>query len=56
MVKENFSKELFDRDQTSLVRQAIKGMLPKNRLGNAIYSNLHFMQVLIINMTQNLKK
>ena len=34
-------KELFDRDQTSLVRQAIKGMLPKNKLGSAIYSNLH---------------
>ena len=34
-------KELFDRDQTSLVRQAIKGMLPKNKLGNALYSNLH---------------
>ena len=34
-------KELFKRDQTSLVRQAIKGMLPKNKLGNALYSNLH---------------
>jgi len=34
-------KELFDRDQTSLVRQAIKGMLPKNKLGNSLYSNLH---------------
>ena len=34
-------KELFDRDQTSLVRQAIKGMLPKNKLGRAIYGNLH---------------
>ena len=34
-------KELFDRDQTSLVRQAIKGMLPKNKLGNALFSNLH---------------
>ena len=34
-------RELFNRDQTSLVKQAIKGMLPKNKLGNAIYSNLH---------------
>ena len=34
-------QELFDRDQTSLVRQSIKGMLPKNKLGNALYSNLH---------------
>ena len=34
-------KELFKRDQTSLVRQAIKGMLPKNKLGNILYSNLH---------------
>ena len=34
-------KELFKRDQTSLVRQAIKGMLPKNKLGNVLYSNLH---------------
>jgi len=33
--------ELFKRDQTSLVRQAIKGMLPKNKLGNILYSNLH---------------
>lgn len=33
-------KELFDRDQTSLVKQAIKGMLPKNKLGRTIYSNL----------------
>ena len=34
-------RELFKRDQTSLVRQAIKGMLPKNKLGNKLYSNLH---------------
>ena len=34
-------RELFKRDQTSLVRQAIKGMLPKNKLGNILYSNLH---------------
>ena len=34
-------KELFDKDQTSLVKQAIKGMLPKNKLGNALYSILY---------------
>jgi large subunit ribosomal protein L13 len=34
-------RELFDRDQTSLVKQAVKGMLPKNKLGRTIYSNLH---------------
>jgi len=34
-------KELFDRDQTSLVKQAVKGMLPKNKLGSALYRNLH---------------
>ena len=34
-------QELFNRDQTSLVRQAVKGMLPKNKLGRAIYGNLH---------------
>ena len=34
-------QELFDRDQTSLVNQAVKGMLPKNKLGRAIFKNLH---------------
>jgi large subunit ribosomal protein L13 len=34
-------RELFDRDQTALVKQAVKGMLPKNKLGRTIYSNLH---------------
>ncbi|MEE3037094.1 MAG: 50S ribosomal protein L13 [Bacteroidota bacterium] len=34
-------KELFDRDQTILVKQAVKGMLPKNKLGRAIFTNLH---------------
>ena len=41
-------QELFDRDQTSLVNQAVKGMLPKNKLGRAIFKNLHVMQVLIM--------
>ena len=34
-------QELFDRDQTSLLNQAVKGMLPKNKLGRAIFRNLH---------------
>ena len=34
-------REIFNRDQTTLVKQAIKGMLPKNKLGRAIYGNLH---------------
>ncbi|MEC8611093.1 MAG: 50S ribosomal protein L13 [Bacteroidota bacterium] len=34
-------KELFDRDKTTLVKQAVKGMLPKNKLGRAIFTNLH---------------
>ena len=34
-------QELFRRDQTSLVNQAVKGMLPKNKLGRAIFKNLH---------------
>ena len=33
-------KELFDRDQTSLVRQAIKGMLPKNKWQDKLISRL----------------
>jgi large subunit ribosomal protein L13 len=34
-------QELFDRDQTSLVKQAVKGMLPKNKLGRAMFKNMH---------------
>ena len=34
-------QELFSRDQTSLVNQAVKGMLPKNKLGRTIFKNLH---------------
>ena len=32
--------ELFDKDPTRLVENAIKGMLPKNKLGSAIFRNL----------------
>lgn len=33
--------ELFDKDPTRIVEKAIKGMLPKNRLGRAIFKNLN---------------
>jgi large subunit ribosomal protein L13 len=29
------------KNPTSLITNAVKGMLPRNRLGNAIYKNLH---------------
>ncbi len=32
--------ELFDKDPTRLVEKAVKGMLPKNKLGAAIFRNL----------------
>ena len=34
------SKELFDKDPTRLVEKSVKGMLPKNKLGAAIFRNL----------------
>lgn len=33
--------ELFNKDPRRLVEKAIKGMLPKNRLGSALFRNLH---------------
>lgn len=33
--------ELFDKDPTRLVEKAVKGMLPKNKLGNALFRNLY---------------
>jgi len=33
--------QMLDRDPTSLVRKAVRGMLPKNRLGRAIIKNMH---------------
>jgi len=32
--------ELFDKDPTRLVENAVKGMLPKNKLGAALFRNL----------------
>lgn len=33
--------ELFQKDPTRLVEKAIKGMLPKNKLGSALFRNLY---------------
>jgi large subunit ribosomal protein L13 len=33
--------EMFKKDATILVEKAVKGMLPKNRLGNALFKNLY---------------
>ena len=35
------ANELFDKDPTRLVEKAVKGMLPKNKLGSALFRNLH---------------
>ena len=34
------AKELFEKDPTRLVEKAVKGMLPKNKLGAALFRNL----------------
>ena len=34
------ASELFEKDPTRLVENAVKGMLPKNKLGSAIFRNL----------------
>jgi large subunit ribosomal protein L13 len=34
------ARELFDKDPARVVEKAIKGMLPKNKLGSAIFRNL----------------
>ncbi|MGB0881197.1 MAG: 50S ribosomal protein L13 [Polaribacter sp.] len=33
--------ELFEKDPTRLIEKAVKGMLPKNKLGSALYRNLY---------------
>eukprot|EP00746_Dinoflagellata_sp_MGD_P041142 gnl/MRDRNA2_/MRDRNA2_199421_c0_seq1.p1 gnl/MRDRNA2_/MRDRNA2_199421_c0~~gnl/MRDRNA2_/MRDRNA2_199421_c0_seq1.p1 ORF type:complete len:113 (-),score=1.24 gnl/MRDRNA2_/MRDRNA2_199421_c0_seq1:168-506(-) len=35
------ARQLMDRKPTAMVERAVKGMLPKNRLGRAIHKNLH---------------
>jgi len=39
--RELSAKELFEKDPARLVEKAVKGMLPKNKLGRAIYKNLY---------------
>ena len=33
--------ELFQRDPARIVEKAVRGMLPKNKLGNALFKNLY---------------
>ena len=33
--------ELFGKNPTRVVEKAVKGMLPKNRLGSALFRNLY---------------
>jgi len=32
---------LFDKDPIRLIEKAVKGMLPKNKLGSQIYTHVH---------------
>ena len=35
------ANELFEKNPVRLIEKCIKGMLPKNKLGSAIYRNLY---------------
>lgn len=35
------AEEVYKRDPRRLIESAVKGMLPKNKLGRALYKNLH---------------
>lgn len=35
------AKEVHEKNPIKLVEKAVKGMLPKNKLGRAVYKNLH---------------
>lgn len=35
------AKDLMNKKPTALVEKAVRGMLPKNRLGRALHANLH---------------
>lgn len=39
--KINTARGEFDKDPRRLIEKAVKGMLPKNRLGSQLYKNLH---------------
>ncbi|MBN1337867.1 MAG: uL13 family ribosomal protein, partial [Bacteroidales bacterium] len=34
-------EEMFRKDPARLIEHAVRGMLPKNRLGRQIFTNLH---------------
>ena len=34
-------EEIFKKDPTRLIEHAVRGMLPKNRLGRQLFTNLH---------------
>lgn len=38
------AKELLQRKPVALVEKAVKGMLPKNRLGNKLFTNLYVVE------------
>ena len=35
------SKQLFDKNPSTIIEKSVKGMLPKNKLGAALFRNLH---------------
>ena len=35
------ARQIFDQNPTILIEKAVKGMLPKNKLGSALYRNLY---------------
>jgi len=39
--KVTLAKELLDKHPTRLIEKAVKGMLPKNKLGRSLYKNLY---------------
>lgn len=39
--RELTAKQLLNRMPIRIIEKAVKGMLPKNRLGSALYTNLH---------------
>lgn len=42
--RETSAKQLMDKKPTAMIEKAVKGMLPKNRLGRAIFKNMHVYQ------------
>ncbi len=35
------AKQLFDKNPSTIIEKSVKGMLPKNKLGAALFRNLH---------------